>query len=38
VPSAALRQQMVDARLEARRYTREHGEDAPAITDWCWPG
>ncbi len=38
VPSAALRQQMVDARLEARRYSREHGEDAPAITDWCWPG
>ncbi len=35
---AALRQQMVDARLEARRYTREHGEDAPEITDWCWPG
>ena len=38
VPFAALRQQMVDARLEARRYTREHGEDAPEITDWCWPG
>jgi xylulose-5-phosphate/fructose-6-phosphate phosphoketolase len=38
VPSAALRQQMVDARLEARHYTREHGEDAPEITDWCWPG
>jgi xylulose-5-phosphate/fructose-6-phosphate phosphoketolase len=38
VPSAAIRQQMVDARLEARRYTREHGEDAPEITDWCWPG
>ena len=38
VPSAALRQHMVDARLEARRYTREHGEDAPEITDWCWPG
>jgi xylulose-5-phosphate/fructose-6-phosphate phosphoketolase len=38
VPSAALRQHMVDARLDARRYTREHGEDAPEITDWCWPG
>ncbi len=38
VPSAALRQQMVDARLEARRYTREHGEDPPHITDWSWPG
>jgi xylulose-5-phosphate/fructose-6-phosphate phosphoketolase len=38
VPSAALRQQMVDARLEARRYTRDHGEDAPEIADWSWPG
>jgi xylulose-5-phosphate/fructose-6-phosphate phosphoketolase len=38
VPHAALRQQMVDARLEARRYTREYGEDAPEITNWCWPG
>jgi xylulose-5-phosphate/fructose-6-phosphate phosphoketolase len=38
VPSAALRQQMVDARLDARRFTREHGEDDPEITDWCWPG
>jgi xylulose-5-phosphate/fructose-6-phosphate phosphoketolase len=28
---------MVDARLEARRYTREHGEDAPAISGWTWP-
>ena len=25
--TAALRQQMIDARLEARRYGREHGED-----------
>ena len=33
---AALRQQMVDARLAARRYTREFGEDAPAIRDWTW--
>ncbi len=38
VPFAAIRQRMVDARLEARRYTRAHGEDAPEITDWCWPG
>jgi xylulose-5-phosphate/fructose-6-phosphate phosphoketolase len=38
VPSAALRQQMMDARLEARRHTREYGEDSPEITDWCWPG
>jgi xylulose-5-phosphate/fructose-6-phosphate phosphoketolase len=38
VPCAALRQEMVDARLDARRYTREHGEDVPEITDGCWPG
>ena len=36
--TAGLRQQMVDARLEARRYTREHGEDPPHITSWRWPG
>jgi xylulose-5-phosphate/fructose-6-phosphate phosphoketolase len=33
----ALRQQMVDARSEARRYTREHGEDPPGISGWTWP-
>lgn len=33
---AVLRQQMVDARLAARRYTRDHGEDDPAITNWTW--
>jgi xylulose-5-phosphate/fructose-6-phosphate phosphoketolase len=27
---------MVDARLDARRYTREHGEDDPAIAGWTW--
>jgi xylulose-5-phosphate/fructose-6-phosphate phosphoketolase len=32
-----LRQEMVDARLRARAYTREHGEDDPAISDWAWP-
>jgi xylulose-5-phosphate/fructose-6-phosphate phosphoketolase len=32
-----LRQQMTDARLAARAYTREHGEDDPAITGWTWP-
>jgi len=31
-----LRQQMADARLAARRYTREHGEDDPQISDWKW--
>jgi xylulose-5-phosphate/fructose-6-phosphate phosphoketolase len=28
---------MSDARLAARAYTREHGEDDPAITGWTWP-
>ncbi|MBJ8347089.1 phosphoketolase [Antrihabitans sp. YC2-6] len=35
--AATLRQQMVDARLSARAYTREHGEDDPAIGSWTWP-
>ena len=35
---ATLRQQMADARLAARAYTREHGEDDPQITGWTWPG
>jgi xylulose-5-phosphate/fructose-6-phosphate phosphoketolase len=35
--AATLRQQMSDARLAARAYTREHGEDDPAITGWGWP-
>ena len=35
---ATLRQQMSDARLAARAYTREHGEDDPQITGWTWPG
>jgi xylulose-5-phosphate/fructose-6-phosphate phosphoketolase len=28
---------MSDARLAARAYTREHGEDDPAISGWTWP-
>jgi xylulose-5-phosphate/fructose-6-phosphate phosphoketolase len=36
--AAPLRQQMSDARLAARAYTREYGEDDPAITGWTWPG
>jgi xylulose-5-phosphate/fructose-6-phosphate phosphoketolase len=36
--AAMLRQQMADARLAARAYTREYGEDDPAIADWVWPG
>jgi xylulose-5-phosphate/fructose-6-phosphate phosphoketolase len=35
--AAHIRQQMEDARLRARAYTREHGEDDPAISDWVWP-
>jgi xylulose-5-phosphate/fructose-6-phosphate phosphoketolase len=35
--AALLRQRMVDARLHARAYTREHGEDDPAISGWTWP-
>jgi xylulose-5-phosphate/fructose-6-phosphate phosphoketolase len=32
-----LRQQLVDARIRARLYTREHGEDPPEISGWIWP-
>jgi xylulose-5-phosphate/fructose-6-phosphate phosphoketolase len=32
-----LRQDMVDARLRARGWTREHGEDQPDVRDWTWP-
>ena len=35
--AAHIRQDMEDARLRARAYTREHGEDDPAIRDWVWP-
>ncbi len=33
-----LRQELEDRRLRARAYTREHGEDDPAIAGWTWPG
>jgi xylulose-5-phosphate/fructose-6-phosphate phosphoketolase len=33
-----LRQDMIDSRLRARAYGREHGEDPPEISDWVWPG
>ncbi len=32
-----VRQHMIDERHRLRRYTREHGEDAPEIRDWTWP-
>jgi xylulose-5-phosphate/fructose-6-phosphate phosphoketolase len=35
---AELRQEMVDARLAARAWTREHGDDLPEVRDWTWPG
>jgi xylulose-5-phosphate/fructose-6-phosphate phosphoketolase len=31
-----VRQLMEDKRISCRAYTREHGEDAPEITDWKW--
>jgi xylulose-5-phosphate/fructose-6-phosphate phosphoketolase len=34
---AHLRQEMADARLRCRAYTREHGDDPPEIRDWTWP-
>ncbi len=33
-----VRQLMTDKRITARAYTREHGEDAPEITQWKWTG
>ncbi len=34
--AAVLRQEMADARLAARAYTREHGEDDPEVAGWTW--
>ncbi|TFV85373.1 phosphoketolase family protein [Microbacterium sp. dk485] len=33
---AGLRQDLLDRRARARAYTREHGEDEPAIAGWRW--
>ncbi|MGO9958915.1 MAG: phosphoketolase, partial [Solirubrobacteraceae bacterium] len=35
--AAGLRQEMADARLQARAYTREVGDDMPEVKDWTWP-
>ena len=35
--AADVRQLMADRRVEARAYTREHGDDSPEIKDWTWP-
>lgn len=35
---AGFRQEMADARLRARQYTREHGEDIPEVAEWRWGG
>jgi xylulose-5-phosphate/fructose-6-phosphate phosphoketolase len=35
--AAALRQELVDTRLRASAYTREHGEDDPVVSGWTWP-
>ncbi|HEX2704037.1 MAG TPA: phosphoketolase family protein [Solirubrobacteraceae bacterium] len=35
---AHLRQEMEDARLRCRAYTRAYGEDPAEIRDWTWPG
>ena len=32
-----VRQEMEDQRVIARAYTREHGDDLPAVRDWVWP-
>ena len=33
---AGLRQELQDARLRARAYTRDHGEDIPEVAQWSW--
>jgi xylulose-5-phosphate/fructose-6-phosphate phosphoketolase len=37
VRAAEVRQAMVDERVRAQAYAREHGEDPPEIRDWTWP-
>ncbi len=35
--TAHIRQRMEDERLRHRQYTRDHGQDAPDVTNWTWP-
>jgi xylulose-5-phosphate/fructose-6-phosphate phosphoketolase len=35
--AAWLRQEMADTRTRHRAWTREHGEDLPAVANWAWP-
>ncbi len=35
--AAGLRQEMVDTRLRARAWTRDHGVDIPEVANWRWP-
>ena|SRR5680860_325361 len=35
--AAGVRQLMIDHRLTARTYTRDHGEDIPEVAGWTWP-
>lgn len=34
---SALRQEMLDTRVRARQYTREHGQDLPEVRQWVVP-
>ncbi|MCK0110753.1 phosphoketolase family protein [Ornithinimicrobium sp. F0845] len=34
--AAGLRQEMLDRRVRARNYTREHGEDIPEVAQWVF--
>jgi xylulose-5-phosphate/fructose-6-phosphate phosphoketolase len=34
--AAGVRQEMQDARMRARAYTRSHGEDIPEVAGWQW--
>jgi xylulose-5-phosphate/fructose-6-phosphate phosphoketolase len=36
VRAAGLRQEMVDTRLWARAWTRDHGVDLPEVAEWRW--